>query len=288
MPEAGCTTSGDTYYLFDKNSLEPIGEPSEVKADLYQNLPAGRARADTQRGRGSAGHRGGRGRAQGRPGDRGRRRIRRAVVSSSSSTTALPSPATRSPIRSRAPTSSTSRPSTFNFTDAGREAFSDVTADDRRSAARTPARRPTAARRARGSRPTTPPASRGHFAIVLDGELVSSPIINFVDNPAGIDGRTGAQISGASRPGGQRPRRGPQDRRAADQARADQPVDGLGDARPAGARPGPEGRARSGSILVLLLPARLLPLPRRRSLRSGWSSTRSIFFALIKADPDHR
>ena len=38
----------------------------------------------------------------------------------------------------------------------------------------------------------------GSFAIVLDGELVSRPIINFVDNPNGIDGRTGAQISGVT------------------------------------------------------------------------------------------
>ena len=37
----------------------------------------------------------------------------------------------------------------------------------------------------------------GPFAIVLDGELVSRPIINFGENPNGIDGRTGAQISGA-------------------------------------------------------------------------------------------
>ena len=35
-----------------------------------------------------------------------------------------------------------------------------------------------------------------HFAVVLDNEIVSRPIINFVENPAGIDGRTGAQISG--------------------------------------------------------------------------------------------
>ena len=33
----GCTASGDTYYLFDENTLEPIGEPSEVKADLFAN-----------------------------------------------------------------------------------------------------------------------------------------------------------------------------------------------------------------------------------------------------------
>ena len=32
---------------------------------------------------------------------------------------------------------------------------------------------------------------------MLDNEIVSRPIINFVDNPAGIDGRTGAQIEGA-------------------------------------------------------------------------------------------
>jgi SecD/SecF fusion protein len=32
--------------------------------------------------------------------------------------------------------------------------------------------------------------------VVLDNEVVSRPIINFVDNPAGIDGRTGAQIEG--------------------------------------------------------------------------------------------
>ena len=48
----------------------------------------------------------------------------------------------------------------------------------------------------------------GLFAIVLDGELISRPIINFVDNPDGIDGRTGAQISGGHSPGGQGPRRG--------------------------------------------------------------------------------
>ena len=35
-----------------------------------------------------------------------------------------------------------------------------------------------------------------HFAIVLDNQIVTQPIINFVDNPDGIDGRTGAQISG--------------------------------------------------------------------------------------------
>ena len=36
-----------------------------------------------------------------------------------------------------------------------------------------------------------------HFAIVLDNELVSAPYINFRENPDGIDGSTGAQISGS-------------------------------------------------------------------------------------------
>jgi SecD/SecF fusion protein len=35
-----------------------------------------------------------------------------------------------------------------------------------------------------------------HFAIVLDNELVSTPYINYKENPDGIDGETGAQISG--------------------------------------------------------------------------------------------
>ncbi|MEJ7892292.1 MAG: protein translocase subunit SecD [Solirubrobacteraceae bacterium] len=36
-----------------------------------------------------------------------------------------------------------------------------------------------------------------HFAIVLDNELVSVPYIDYAENPEGIDGETGAQISGS-------------------------------------------------------------------------------------------
>ncbi|HMA26348.1 MAG TPA: protein translocase subunit SecF, partial [Solirubrobacterales bacterium] len=36
----------------------------------------------------------------------------------------------------------------------------------------------------------------GHFAVVLDQQIKSRPIVNFVDNPNGIDGRTGAEING--------------------------------------------------------------------------------------------
>jgi SecD/SecF fusion protein len=76
---------------------------------------------------------------------------------------------------------------TFEFTGSGRESFQDVT----RQIAQ------------RGQASAIGPVSAeeagflsGHFAVVLDNEVKTRPIINFVENPDGIDGRTGAQISG--------------------------------------------------------------------------------------------
>jgi SecD/SecF fusion protein len=76
---------------------------------------------------------------------------------------------------------------TFSFTDEGRQAFQQVT----RQIAQ------------RGQARAIGPASgeeaeqlSGHFAVVLDNEVKTRPIINFAENPDGIDGRTGAQISG--------------------------------------------------------------------------------------------
>jgi len=75
----------------------------------------------------------------------------------------------------------------FGFTDAGREAFQEVT---RQIAQRGQAQAigPTAGEQAA--------ALSGHFAVVLDNEVKTRPIINFAENPDGIDGRQGAQISG--------------------------------------------------------------------------------------------
>ena len=75
----------------------------------------------------------------------------------------------------------------FNFTDSGREAFQDVT---RQIAQRGQAQAigPVAGEQAA--------ALSGHFAVVLDNEVKTRPIIDFSQNPDGIDGRTGAQISG--------------------------------------------------------------------------------------------
>ena len=76
---------------------------------------------------------------------------------------------------------------TFQFSGGGRQAFQEVT----RQIAQ------------RGQARAIGPASgeqaeqlSGHFAAVLDNEVKTRPIINFAENPDGIDGRTGAQISG--------------------------------------------------------------------------------------------
>jgi SecD/SecF fusion protein len=74
---------------------------------------------------------------------------------------------------------------TFDFTQRGREAFQRIT-------------REIAQRgfdNALGA--VDPVQASQHFAIVLDNELVSAPYINYQENPDGIDGATGAQISGS-------------------------------------------------------------------------------------------
>jgi SecD/SecF fusion protein len=74
---------------------------------------------------------------------------------------------------------------TFDFSDKGRKAFQTITAR-------------VAQRGADNANPLNPdPQSNSqHFAIALDNELVSIPFINYRENPDGIDGSTGAQISG--------------------------------------------------------------------------------------------
>lgn len=75
----------------------------------------------------------------------------------------------------------------FEFTGEGQDAFHEVT--------RKIAQRGQAG--AVGAVGVEEAAARsGHFAVVLDNEVQSRPIINFKENPDGIDGRNGAQISG--------------------------------------------------------------------------------------------
>jgi SecD/SecF fusion protein len=75
----------------------------------------------------------------------------------------------------------------FGFTGSGRSAFQEVT---RRIAQRGQARAIGPASGEQASQLS------GKFAVILDNEVKTRPIINFAENPDGIDGRTGAQISG--------------------------------------------------------------------------------------------
>ena len=189
-----CTTSGPTYYLFDADTLLPIGEPSEERADLF--IPTdGKQPANTE------------------------------VLEVPQGTVVVEEPPTDDPLtedldegetgtsqffvlRDRPELSgdqienpeqgsdpTTSQPNvTFEFTDEGQAAFQEVT------------RRISLRGQEEFFAETGQPASTadeqvasefsGTFAIVLDGQLQSRPQINFKENPDGIDGRTGAQISG--------------------------------------------------------------------------------------------
>ena len=74
---------------------------------------------------------------------------------------------------------------TMEFTDAGKRGFQRVTQD-------------LADRGVDNASPGVAPADQSqHFAIVLDNELVSVPYIDYQQNPEGIDGDTGAEISGS-------------------------------------------------------------------------------------------
>ena len=75
----------------------------------------------------------------------------------------------------------------FEFTGSGQDAFHEVT---RKIAQRGQANAVGAV----GAEEAA--ALSGHFAVILDDEVQSRPIINFKENPDGIDGRNGAQISG--------------------------------------------------------------------------------------------
>jgi SecD/SecF fusion protein len=186
--EDNCTTTGPTYYLFDSQTKQLISGPEAAEADLLANLddppppdrreviavPQGTlvVRAEAQDG-------------ETLPEDPNATENRWFVIRDRPE---LSGDDIRNPEQASDP--NTNQPNvTFEFTDEGREAFADVT---QRIAERGLAEAPP------GVAGNVEAASgySGHFAVVLDDDIVSRPIINFVENPAGIDGRTGAQISG--------------------------------------------------------------------------------------------
>ena len=76
---------------------------------------------------------------------------------------------------------------TMEFSDKGREAFAQTTREIAQRGADNAAL---------NGGLQNPIAASHHFAIRLDNELISTPYINFRENPDGIDGSQGAQISG--------------------------------------------------------------------------------------------
>ena len=184
-----CTTTGPTYYLFDENTKELVAGPAESKQDLFLDNPDGTQPEGTE------------------------------VLSVPQGTVVVQAEAPQDNPETEVNESEgqpaqyfvlKDRPEvegdqitdpkqesdqggqpnvTFGFTDEGREAFAEVTG---RIAQRGAANAPPGT----CNTPTGGDALSQHFAVVLDNEIVSRPIINFCENPEGIDGRTGAQISG--------------------------------------------------------------------------------------------
>src|ERR687898_416002 len=184
-----CTTNGPRYYLFDRDTLELLAGPEQKRSDLFLDFPRERQPKNT------------------------------VIKVVPQGTIVVAEPPTDDPetdedestgppeyfaVRDRPSLSgtdienpeqqsdqTTNQPNvTFDFTDEGQTKFQDVTrAIAQRGAAEAP---PGIC----GTNPAAASNLSDHFAIVLDNEVVSRPIIDFCENPDGIDGRTGAQISG--------------------------------------------------------------------------------------------
>ena len=187
--EDSCTTNGPRYYLFDRDTLELRAGPEQKRSDLFLDFRRERQPKNT------------------------------VIQQVPQGTIVVAEPPTDDPetdedessgppeyfaVRDRPSLSgtdienpeqnsdqTTNQPNvTFDFTDDGQTKFQNVTrAIAQRGAAEAP---PGIC----GTNPAAASNLSDHFAIVLDNEVVSRPIIDFCENPDGIDGRTGAQISG--------------------------------------------------------------------------------------------
>ncbi len=182
-----CTTSGPQYYLFNSQTHQWISGPAETKKDLYSELPGQKQPANSQI----------------LTVPQGTLVVQKEPDQGQSQVSDPNSPdAQWFVIRDRPALSGTDitdpKPNfdqfnqpdvTFGFTGKGRQEFSDVT-------------KAIAQRGLQSAPPGVAGNSQladqysGHFAVVLDQQIKSRPIINFVDNPDGIDGRTGAEING--------------------------------------------------------------------------------------------
>ncbi len=185
-PKNECTTTGPTYYLFDKRSHRLISGPAERRSDLLLQLK------NEKQPPGSV------------------------VITVPRGTTVVANPSKPSVdlsvkdlasgpqfvLRDAAALSGTdiSNPQQ-NFDPVTNQP--NVTYDFSSDSAQAEFQKVTAAIALRGQSTAPPGISSSqadqysqHFGIVLDNQMFSLPIINFAENPGGIDGRQGAQISG--------------------------------------------------------------------------------------------
>src|SRR5215208_1604902 len=186
-----CTTTGPTYYLFDAKSHKLLSGPAErtSKADPLKDLllpfrngkkPPGSVVESVPQGTLVAA-------APAQPS----LTLSQQQISDSPQFVLTDRPALNgteinNPEQQFDPT--TQQPNvTFDFTGGGQSAFQQVT---QKIAERGRASAPL------GIAPNQAAAFSQHFAIVLDNQVFSNPIIDFNENPTGIDGRQGAQISG--------------------------------------------------------------------------------------------
>lgn len=190
-PQNKCTASGPTYYLFDSQTKQIAAGPASTRGDLFidpGSLPAQANREIVSVPQGTIVVQ-----AEAPPDDPNTTQIDESQTGLRGYYVIRDRPELsgndiRDPKQSFDPT--TNQPIvTFSFTDKGQQAFQEVT---QRIAERGLSNAPP------GTAGNSLQAAQysGSFAVVLDKEVVSRPIINFVDNPAGIDGRTGAQIEG--------------------------------------------------------------------------------------------
>jgi SecD/SecF fusion protein len=186
-PDNACTTKGPTYYLFDKKSHKLLSGPAEKQKDLllpFKNgkQPPGSVVKTVPQGTLVAA-------APNSPSlTLSQNQLANTPQFVLRDRPALNGSEISNPQQNFDPT--TNQPNvTFDFSGDGQSAFQQVT--------RTIAERGRATAPLTGSLDANSAAQYSqHFAIVLDNQVFSNPIINFVENPTGIDGRQGAQISG--------------------------------------------------------------------------------------------
>jgi SecD/SecF fusion protein len=194
-PEDQCTTTGPVFYLFDAQTKELVSGPEAAQEDLFADLdpdevPPKDRQEILQVPQGTVVVR------EEFPSDNPETDdVDESDIDEESlgyyvldDVPALSGDEIRNPEQTSDP--NTQQPLvSFEFNDEGREAFEEVTSNiaERGLESAPPGISGNSAAASNFS---------GHFAVVLDNEVVSRPIINFVDNPAGIDGRNGAQIEG--------------------------------------------------------------------------------------------